>query len=246
MYCISWTGHFGFGNVLSNVVIQQKWPQKMINSWSSVPSTQFHFINLNSLTAFQVVLKTIVSSMLSPEWDELAHTQISGPRRMLQLHKWLTAIWPGVCATRRAATCVTTNNPTMSKDRQRVFVRVSVYIISGRIRDIRPPRRCLMPSRWSLLRLPLNLCSKLERNPGGLTGALCTAEHVPHLHLQRFKNRWAGSSPPTLYPPPVKPILAGEPVPELLIQSKYETSCTSEVHSHVSNVYFYLCHSPSL
>lgn len=106
--------------------------------------------------------------------------------------------------------------------------------------DIRPPRRCLVPSRWSLLKLPLSLCSKLERNPGG---ALSTAEHMPHLHLQRFKNRWSGSSPPTLYTPPVKSILAGEPVPELLIQSKYETSCTSEVHSHASNVYFYLCHS---
>lgn len=163
---------------------------------------------------------------------------------MLQLHKWLTVIWPGVCATPKAATCVITNNPAMSKGRWCVLV--DVYIISGPCIDIRPPRRCLVPARWSLLRLPLNLCSKLQRNPGGLASALCAAEHMPHLHLQRFKNRWPSSSPPTLYTPPVKPILAGEPAPELLIQSKSETSCTSEAHSHVSNMYFYLCHSPSL
>lgn len=163
---------------------------------------------------------------------------------MLQLHKWLTVIGPGVCATPKAATCVITNNPAMSKDRWRVLVCVDVYIISARCIDIRPPRRCLVPARWSLLRLPRNLCSKLERNPGGLASALCAAEHMPHLHLQRFKNRWPSSSPPTLYTPPVKPILAGEPAPEPLIQSKSETSCTSEVHSHVSNVYFYLRHSP--
>lgn len=72
---------------------------------------------------------------------------------------------------------------------------------------------------------------------------MCTAEHMPHLHLQRSINRCPGSSPPTLYTPPVKPALPGEPVPELLIQSKYETSCTFEVHLHVSHVYFYFCHS---
>lgn len=99
--------------------------------------------------------------------------------------------------------------------------------------------------RWSPLRLPLNLCSKLKRNPGGLPG-LCAQLNICHILIFKGSKIDARVHSPssTLYTPPVKPVLPGEPVPELLTQSKYETSCTFEVHLHVSDVYFYLCNSP--
>lgn len=146
------------------------------------------------------------------------HTQISGPRKDTAAAEMTNSTLTGSVCICEAATCVITNNPVMSKDSCCVLVCVCerVYYFKsqcGYTSSWQMSHAC----RWSPLRLPLNLCSKLERNPGGLAG-LCA--QLTHLHLQRFKNRCPGSPPPTLYTPPVKPALPGEPVPELLIQSK--------------------------
>lgn len=55
----------------------------------------------------------------------------------------------------------------------------------------------LMPSRWWALKLALNLCSELNTNTGRLPSPHCTAEHSPHLHLQRFQNRCTGLFSPS-------------------------------------------------
>lgn len=148
---------------------------------------------------------------------------------IMQLHKWLMAIWPCAC---EAPTRVTINNPvgwrTEVKTGKCVWVYLRVcawlHVLKGIVRihvfllpgvccaiQVGVHQRC--QSGDFLLLFVVNQIEIQERLPGAST-------QLNTCHISIFKGSKIEKCVPQT-PSPVSPLLSSKPLPELLIQPKY-------------------------